>query len=75
VISEEELSLYNEWAEVQKAFVKAKEKAAKDPAYRDSEEYQAAKQKMSTMRTYWRQVGEATGTRTPIAPLSTKAAP
>jgi hypothetical protein len=72
MISEEELALYNDWAVAQKAFVKAKEKAVKDPAYRDSDEYRAIKQNTSEMRTQWRQIGEAVGTRTPVAPLSAK---
>ena len=66
-LTPDELELVNEWERVRSAFVASKERRSSDP-----ETYAAAKAEMSAMRTYWRQVGEAVGTRTPVAPLSVK---
>lgn len=60
-----ELALEAEWLDVEEAFLTAKASRHTSP---DAEAvYQAAKARMSEMRRYWRQIGEAVGTRTPSA--------
>lgn len=56
-----EIALELEWLDVEARYL-----AAKASLPRDDPEFIAAKQAMSEMRTYWRQIGEACGTRRPV---------
>lgn len=57
-----DLKLRVEWDEARQAFVDAKKTRGKNP-----ETYAKAKKRMRDLRVRWREVGEATGTRTPGA--------
>lgn len=64
-----ELALELEWLDVSDAYVAAKAAwvaAGAKPRTKEHEAYLAAKKKMSEMRTYWRRIGEAVGSRTPV---------
>lgn len=63
-----ELALEAEWLDVQEAFLTAK--AARDGSPTAEADYQSAKRAMSEMRTYWRQIGEATGVRRPAGTIA-----
>lgn len=68
-LNDAELELQLEWKKVKKAFLAAKVNRDKDP-----KAYEKAEEAMSSMRRYWRQVGEATpegvqGHRTPYKPV------
>jgi len=66
-LTDEEIELVLEWRKVRDAFVKAKKSRAKDEGG-----YVKAKAAVDELRTYWRRVGEAAGTRTPVAPIRKK---
>ena len=64
-LTDEEIELILEWRDAQQAFVDAKKKKG----YRDTSEYAAAAKRVDELRTKWRRIGEAVGTRTPVPPI------
>lgn len=60
-----EIALELEYLDARDRFVAAKEARAADPSAHNEKEYRAAKAAFSELRTYWRQIGEAVGTRKP----------
>lgn len=66
-MNRDELKLHDEWLTAQEAYVKAKTKRKRGQP--DPPELVAAKKKVDEMRSYWRRVGEAAGTRQAIAPI------